>query len=156
MCYTNLRKIRKSEVSFLAKYNTKQRASLLRYLADHADETLCGRQIAEALAPEGVSLSAVYRNLSALEAEGKVRRISREGSRQAYFRYADSDECRGHIHLSCVSCGRTYHLDGGCSDALIDSVARSSDFEIDRADTVLRGVCGSCRGKTPPGADAEK
>ena len=55
-------------------YKTQQRKVFLAYLSQHTDELLSARQIADALANEKISLSAVYRNLAQLEAEEKVRR----------------------------------------------------------------------------------
>ena len=52
----------------MSRYSTKQRKSLLAYLSAHPDELLSTRQIADALQHEKISLSAVYRNLSELEA----------------------------------------------------------------------------------------
>ena len=57
--------IRKLEVGQVPKYMTKQRKALLRYLSQHADETLSAKQIEAALSGEGISISAVYRNLAA-------------------------------------------------------------------------------------------
>ena len=128
----------------MPKYQTKQRKTLLEYLARHADETLSGKQIADALQDDNISLSAVYRNLAELEEEGKVHRISKEGSRKVYFRYEDAD-CKSHLHLSCRKCGKTYHLDAAETDCLISSVAQSSRFAVDTSDTVLYGVCADCQ-----------
>ena len=68
----------------MPKYSTQQRKALLHYLSEHPDEHLSTRQIAQALAAKKISLSAVYRNLAALEAEGKVRRCARP----AHARYS--------------------------------------------------------------------
>ncbi len=54
----------------MAKYLTRQRKRLLEYLSEHTDEQMSARQIADALATDEISVSAVYRNLSALEEEG--------------------------------------------------------------------------------------
>lgn len=126
------------------KYNTKQRKILLGYLEAHPDEMLCVNRIAEGLAENGISLSAIYRNLSELEAEGKVRRVSAEGSRQVFYRYVGTDECMKHLHMSCSECGRTFHMDIPLSELLIANVAKGSDFIIDSSATVLYGVCGEC------------
>lgn len=53
----------------MSSYSTRQRKALLAYLSRHPDELLSARQIADALADEKISLSAVYRNLAQLEAE---------------------------------------------------------------------------------------
>lgn len=133
----------------MPRYVTKQRKALLEYLGAHADETLSGRQIAEDLscAKEPVSLSAVYRNLAQLEAEGKVRRVSREGSREALYRYTDAETCKEHLHLSCSRCGKTYHMDVPATNALIRTVAEGAGFALDSTSTVLVGTCASCRRK---------
>ena len=48
----------------MSSYSTRQREALLAYLSRHPDELLSARQIADALADEKISLSAVYRNLA--------------------------------------------------------------------------------------------
>ena len=129
----------------MSKYATKQRRLLLEYLQQHPDETLSAKQIAEAIALDGVSISAVYRNLATLEAEGQITRLTKGGSRKVYYRYTAADACRQHLHLSCFKCGKTYHMDVPSTNTLIDNVERATDFEVDSAGTVLYGVCGACR-----------
>ena len=70
----------------MAKYVTKQRRQLLDYLSRHTDEQMTARQIADALTQENISLSAVYRNLSDLEADGLLKRSVREGTRDVFFK----------------------------------------------------------------------
>ena len=53
----------------MARYLTRQRKQLLEYLSKHTDEQMTARQIADALTAESISISAVYRNLSALEVQ---------------------------------------------------------------------------------------
>ena len=60
----------------MPKYMTKQRKTLLSYLSGHADEKLSARQIEADLKQEGISISAVYRNLSELEKEAAAARYS--------------------------------------------------------------------------------
>ena len=129
----------------MQKYKTRQRKLLLEYLAAHADEELSARQIENALREYEISLSAVYRNLSALESEGKVRRVSRSGSREIYYQYTDCSGCKDCLHLSCEKCGKTYHMNMPGMEMLIENLAKSDEFAIDRKNTVLYGVCKSCR-----------
>ena len=129
----------------MARYVTKQRRSLLGFLARHADESLTAQQVAADLTASGVSVSSVYRNLTALEAEGKVRRVSRSGSRETYYQYAAAEGCRACLHLACKRCGRTFHMGMPAADALVDRVAQEEKFQIDREDTVIYGVCKDCR-----------
>ena len=97
----------------MSSYSTQQRKALLAYLSRHPDELLSARQIADALADEKISLSAVYRNLAQLETEEKVRRSSKSGTREVYFQYLDAESCKGALHMSCVKCGRTFHMASG-------------------------------------------
>ena len=45
----------------MPRYHTKQRAALLSFFEEHADETLSVQQITDALQGAHISLSAVYR-----------------------------------------------------------------------------------------------
>ena len=69
----------------MSSYSTQQRKALLAYLSRHPDELLSARQIADALADEKISLSAVYRNLAQLETEEKVRRSSKSARGRSTF-----------------------------------------------------------------------
>ena len=131
----------------MPKYMTKQRKALLNYLSMHADERLSAKQIEDALKSEGISISAVYRNLSELEREGKVRRVNNSGSREVFYQYTDGAHCKDCLHLSCEKCGKTYHMNSAVAQTLIENLAQSDEFTIDKANTVLYGVCGDCRKK---------
>ena len=126
---------------------TKQRKALLSYLSMHADERLSAKQLEDALKIEGISISAVYRNLSELEREGKVRRVNNSGSREVFYQYTDGAHCKDCLHLSCEKCGKTYHMNSAVAQTLIENLAQSDEFTIDKANTVLYGVCGDCRKK---------
>lgn len=126
-------------------YNTKQRRALLAFLGEHPDELLTARQMADALAEKQISLSAVYRNLAQLEAEEKVRRSSKSGTREVYYQYLDAENCKGALHMSCVKCGRTFHMASGNAVLFAKHLAQSEQFTLDAADTVLYGTCADCR-----------
>lgn len=124
-------------------YMTQPRKRLITYLHNHADETLTAGQISQDL-PE-ISVSAVYRNLSALEQDGTVRRVAKAGSREVFYQYMKAEECKDHLHLSCRKCGKTFHMDEAETQALLDSIARLDGFTVDRNDTVLYGTCENCQ-----------
>ena len=128
-----------------SKYMTRQRKVLLSFLSAHPDEMLSAQEIAEALREQSVSLSAVYRNLSDLEAEGAVRRNHQGAGRELYFQYLNASACKGCLHLSCTKCGRTFHMDPGEAKRLLDTVAATDGFAIDKAETVLYGICQTCQ-----------
>ena len=129
----------------MSKYTTRQRRALLDYLTEHADESLSAAQIAEALSGQEISVSAVYRNLADMEAEGRLRRVAPGGSREAVYQYIDERECRGCLHLSCTKCGKTVHMQQQTADALVSSVESDSHFSIDKSETVIYGVCSDCK-----------
>ncbi len=129
----------------MPKYDTRQRRALTEYLCRHHDESVSAKAIAAALGEQGISQSAVYRNLTALEAEGKVRRVAAPGSREALYQFADADECRNSLHLSCTKCGRTFHMALPDTVLLETSLAQNEGFAIDKSSTVLYGTCGDCR-----------
>lgn len=129
----------------MSKYMTRQRKALLDFLGAHADEPFSAREIAEALAPEGVSLSAVYRNLASLESEGVLRRGGLNDAREATYQYIGAAACRDCLHLSCTKCGRTFHMSAGGAERLQQDALQSDEFHIDRGETVLYGVCRECR-----------
>ena len=92
-----------------------------------------------------VSKSAVYRNLSDMESEGKLHRVMGGGSREVIYRYSGSHTCSECLHLSCKKCGKTVHMQQQLADRLVDSVAQNNDFAIDKGETVIYGVCAACQ-----------
>lgn len=129
----------------MPKYLTKQRRVLLSYLGGHADELLSVRRIADELSDAQISLSAVYRNLSELESEGKVRKYVKDGMREVFYQYMDADGCKGRLHLACLKCGRTFHMDAKDAELLAEHIRRTERFAIDQADTAIYGTCEGCQ-----------
>ena len=131
----------------MSSYSTRQRKALLAYLSRHPDELLSARQIADALTDKKISLSAVYRNLAQLEAEEKVRRSAKSGSHEAFYQYLDAKGCKGALHMSCIKCGKTFHMADGNAALLAKHLAQSEQFMLDTTDTILYGTCSNCKGK---------
>lgn len=129
----------------MSSYNTKQRKLLLEYLSAHPDEKLSARHIAVALTDQGISLSAVYRNLAALEKSGMVKRCGISGSREVFYQFICTENCKEHLHLSCKQCGRIFHLNATDSDIFVKKLAENEFFAVDKAQTVVYGICKNCR-----------
>ncbi len=127
----------------MQRYMTQQRRLLLDYLKAHADQSVSARQIAGELGSQDVSISAVYRNLAALEQDGSIRKVSAPGTRESYYQYLGGHCCE-HLHLSCKKCGKTFHMDEAQTEALVSTIAKLDHFALDRADTVLYGLCKQC------------
>ena len=129
----------------MPRYHTKQRAALLSFFEEHADETLSVQQITDALQGAHISLSAVYRNLSELEADGEIRKSSRAGTRKAFYQYMSAKACKGALHLSCKNCGKTVHVDRETAQRLTEQIKVKERFLLDSIDTILYGLCESCQ-----------
>ncbi len=129
----------------MAHYLTRQRKLLLDYLAQHPDESLSAQRIAADLTDQGISASAVYRNLSALEEEKQLRRIGVSESGEVCYRYIGSEHCRDSLHFSCIKCKKTMHIQDDTAEQLIALVAGKDGCHISREETVLRGLCENCR-----------
>lgn len=129
----------------MPNYSTRQRKVLLTYLSQHPDELLSARQIADALAEKEISLSAVYRNLAQLETEEKVRRSTKSGTREVYYQYLDAESCRGALHMSCIKCGRTFHMADSNAALFAKHLVQSEQFTLDTTDTILYGTCSVCK-----------
>lgn len=131
----------------MLKYNTKQREALLSFLQKHTDELLSTAQIADGVKKYNISLSAVYRNISSLEAEGKLLRHIKGGSREAFYQYVSAEKCGHKLHLSCKKCGKISHLGSESTKKLISQIAGSEKFSVDGNETVLYGICAECKNK---------
>lgn len=125
-------------------YNTEQRNILLSFLQTHPDTMFSASQIETELKEKKISRSAVYRNLAELEAENKIKRCTKNGTRQIFYQYFDTQSCRNHIHLSCTKCGKIFHMENPTADLIVNNVEKAAGFEISRGDTTLYGICKSC------------
>lgn len=139
--------VRKLEKSDTMSYKTNQRTQLYDFLKKNPHTYFTARQIADALSSSGadISISAIYRNLSALSEEGKIRKSVQKNSRETCYRYVDSEACRDEIHITCSECGKIFHMDHKLSALLQDHLSNSQGFELDKSKTVIYGICNECR-----------
>ena len=128
----------------MSEYMTEQRRELLDFFEKNHDRCFNAKDVAEALKDSNISISAIYRNLARLERDGYLSRTLKKGSRESYYQSMVSDNCRNSIHLSCIKCGNTFHMDNKVSTELLEGVSKNGGFRISKAKTVLYGVCGSC------------
>ena len=128
----------------MEKYMTDQRRLLLDFLREHNDRQYSVDDIAEKLCGQGISKSAVYRNIDKLVKEGCVQKSAVDGSRRFLYRYVEGKGCCEHLHLKCVSCGRMYHLDCATSDVIIKLANSRGFFKVNGKLTILYGMCASC------------
>ncbi len=140
----NLR-INRKLIEVKMQYNTKQREVLMSFFESHHDQAFSAEEIAHQLKNNSISISAVYRNLADLEKDGKIRKIAKSGTHKAFYQFVDCDECKGHLHLTCMKCGKTEHLDDGDSHQIAKTVLQNSNFNLDSDSTILYGICEKCR-----------
>ena len=126
-------------------YLTEQRNILLTYLQTNPDTVFSAKQIAQSLADNNISRSAVYRNLAQLESEQKIKRVVKNGSRETYYQFYDTTACRNHIHLSCTKCGKIFHMEGNDADRLSQMLNGNEGFELNKSETVIYGLCKECK-----------
>lgn len=124
-------------------YNTEQRNILLSFFEKHPDEDFCANDICENLSGK-ISKSAVYRNLSDLTAVGAV--VKKAGSgRENLYRFSGAEACKNCLHVCCTVCKKTFHLDGKTATKIEKALSDGDGFGLDRAETVLYGICPSCK-----------
>ena len=128
----------------MAEYNTEQKKLLLEFLEKNHDSAYTIEEIATELKTRGVGKSTIYRLMTKLVEEKRVKRQLADGSRKAIYRIVLDEHCHNHLHLQCISCGRVLHLDERTSDKLLDTVKRLNDFSVSEEDTVLMGKCSTC------------
>lgn len=125
-------------------YKTDQRNILLEFLQKNPDKMFSEKQIEEILSSKGISRSALYRNLQALEMNGKIKRCTKTGSREIFFQYVGLQDCKSHIHLSCTKCGKIFHMESEIANSIKNNVALSQGFSINLGETTIYGTCKTC------------
>ena len=132
----------------MAEYNTEQKKILRVYLKENCDRAYTiGELIDELREKHGESApakSTVYRLMPNLVEEGSVKRLVKGHGRSFVYQAIAGDDCRCHLHLKCISCGRLLHLDHKTSDELLLKVMNNCSFTISEEETVLLGKCLSC------------
>jgi Fur family ferric uptake transcriptional regulator len=133
-------------------YQTAGRRALIDYLQTFARQLpRSADEIYAALSASGTTpgRSTVYRQLSELCREGKVRRFraDAEGEGYVYQYVVDHGNCGGHLHLQCRVCGGVSHLDCGCSDFVAQQLLQEHGFRLDNGRSVLYGTCAACASK---------
>ena len=137
----------------MSSYHTEQKKLLLAYLTKHKDNSRTIEEITQGLrlfASDSTSVpgkSTVYRLINKLLEEGKVKKFSKEGTRQAAYQLVEGAHCSSHLHLKCTECGRIFHMEDKLSDELISKISDDQSFVVNRTETVLYGKCRICNNK---------
>jgi Fur family ferric uptake transcriptional regulator len=125
-------------------YLTEQRKLLYSFFEQHPHDSFCVKDIYAALSAEGISISAIYRNLSSMKKDGVVRCYADEGSRDIYYRFVNNVHCADAIHLTCTDCGKTFHMSSEAAEKMQSELEGFEGFRINKDKTVLYGTCKEC------------
>ena len=119
----------------MATRNTRQRRLLGELVGSRHHAFTAEELWADARASAPVSLATVYRTLTLLEREERVRRLDRG-------RFI-ACEPGHHHHLVCVSCGSVEETEL-CAAPAVTEVRERHGFVVQRHDADLYGVCERC------------
>lgn len=128
-------------------YNTKQKQLILGLLTDNKEKQFTCEEIEEKLKEKGtpVGKTTVYRYLISMQNEGKVRKFKSEHGKSATFSFIENtEECKRHLHLKCLSCGEFTHLDCEVMKEVNTHLIKDHHFIIDNSKTVIYGLCEKC------------
>lgn len=144
MILLHLQIIRKFTVEeYLVKeYKTSQRKRLYEFLAQNRNRQLTVEDISRCLT--GISISAVYRNINQLVAEGSVKRFHSDGSRKLLYQYFGTGDCAEHLHLKCDKCGTILHMNNDAFKNFVTVLEKVGNFNLDKKKSLLVGHCKSC------------
>lgn len=128
----------------MSKYQTEQRKKLITLFENSPHQTLSAQDIAATLCDQGISVSAIYRNLSEMVEDGILCKVSEKNRSGSLYQYMDPHHCAGIIHFKCDSCDATYHLDRHISQMIMNIAQDNFSFETNGTAAFLYGKCSKC------------
>lgn len=132
----------------MAEYKTEQKRMLSSFLRENRERAYAIEDvIAELRSRHGERApgkSTVYRLMTNLVEEGQVKRLVKGHGRCFVYQSVNGDDCRCHLHMKCIVCGKLYHLDEYLSDELLMKVKGAYGFSVSEEETVLLGKCVGC------------
>ncbi len=133
----------------MSEYNTEQKRMLWSFLCSKSENSYTAEELVAELngiyGEAAPGKSTVYRLLSRLVDEGRVKRLVKGHGRSFVYQGVRDEDCRCHLHMKCMDCGKLFHLDGKVSDELLARIRKNTDFSVNEEETVLFGKCGSCK-----------
>ncbi|MFV0519691.1 MAG: Fur family transcriptional regulator [Lachnospirales bacterium] len=126
-------------------YSTRQREVLLDFLVKNHNKHFVTNEIVEELKNQGISQSSIYRNLQRLEKEGQVIRTALLGSREFTYQFRKDTVCKNTIHLTCLCCGKNFHLAKNFVDNIVNEIFIGNKFSVDCSKTIVYGTCEKCK-----------
>lgn len=125
------------------KYKTGNKEQILDFLKQNSSLSYSIPEICIGTCGSEQGKSTVYRVISELTAEGKIKKISDAKSRHSTYQYMGGGECMSHLHLKCRICGRLIHLDRELSHMLCEKLSELN-FSPE-AGGMIFGSCNTCK-----------
>ncbi|MBO4265156.1 MAG: transcriptional repressor [Clostridia bacterium] len=126
------------------KRYSKKRESILNCIAN-TKEHPNAEWVYNQLKPEypSLSLATVYRNISELIADGKVKSVCVINDKEKF-----DGNTMPHMHAVCSVCGKILDIENvSVPNELLKKAERETEFEVSYSNIQLIGVCKDCREK---------
>ncbi len=122
-------------------YDTKQKDIIINCIKNHEEFTI--NEIYEELKGK-VGLTTIYRKVDSLVEDNKVKKyIGKDNI--TYYQYLCECDKDNHFYLKCDKCGTLEHIDCDCINELSDHINKNHEFEINKQNIVINGVCKNCK-----------
>lgn len=122
-------------------YDTKQKDIIINCIKNHEEFTI--NEIYEELKGK-VGLTTIYRKVDSLVEENKIKKyIGKDNI--TYYQYLCECDKDNHFYLKCDKCGTLEHVDCDCINELSDHINKNHEFEINKQNIVINGVCKNCK-----------
>jgi len=122
-------------------YITKQKDIIINCIKNHKEFTI--NQIYKELKGK-VGLTTIYRKVDSLVEENKIKKyIGKDNI--TYYQYLCECDKDNHFYLKCDKCGNLEHVDCDCINELSEHINKNHEFEINKQNIVINGVCKNCK-----------
>ena len=125
-------------------YKTKQREILMNFFQSRPNQKWSASDVCSNVSTSGISRSAIYRNLDRLVEEGELHMCIAKDGNHAMFEYRSCGNNCDHIHMQCMKCGKTFHMEDEEEESLLKSLIYKNGLCLDEKETVLKGICHAC------------
>ncbi len=131
------------------EYSTVSHTTIMKYLADNKDKLVTVNDIDSFLQEKGieVNVSTIYRFLNKLSDGGElIKYVASKGEMSTFQFIGDmTHNCKEHLHLHCVRCGKIIHLECEFMKEISGHIMEHHGFTLQCESSVLYGVCNECR-----------
>lgn len=128
-------------------YKTKQRSLIMKCLKQNSENAYTVDEIELILKNTGSAIgkTTIYRYVKSLEQSGFVRRFVPEDKKSATYQFVEhSENCKTHIHLKCINCGKLIHLECDIVNDMCSHIMLNHGFSVDKSKTTVLGLCEQC------------